>query len=91
MQHRLLTSVPTLLFCLSVARAEDPATLESKHKTDRTITIDARVKGSPDDVFRPWSTTDGVKRFVGADARIGYDAGEPYMPSSGRERRIWPR
>ncbi len=77
MERRLMTSIPTLLFCLGIAQAED-AMLQSKHRTDRAITIEVTVKASPEEVFRLWSTTDGVKRFVGPEARIGNGVGEAY-------------
>lgn len=78
MHHRALKYVPLLLLCLGASRAEEQVTLQSKRRTDRAIALEVTVKASPGEVFRLWSTTEGVKRFVGPDARIGRGPGDPY-------------
>ena len=35
MERRVLSSIPTLLFCLGIARAEDLAALDSQRTSDR--------------------------------------------------------
>lgn len=52
--------------------------MQTKRHTDRAITLETTVKASPEMVFRLWSTSDGVKKFVGPDAQIGARAGDPY-------------
>lgn len=46
------------------------ALMAGKTKTDRTIRIEVIVATSPDEVYRLWTTREGVQRFFAPDAII---------------------
>lgn len=55
-----------------------PALMLGKLKTDRTITLDVRVNAAPAEVFRLWTTIQGVKQFFAPAARIDPRVGGEY-------------
>jgi len=80
------------LTCISLASAQqslDPrkqppkideaALMRGKVKTDRTIILDVTVDAPPSDVFRLWTTVDGVKKFFAPDAKIDSIIGGRYQ------------
>ena len=72
----VVLSVVALAASQPEARAQ--ALMEGKAKTDRTVSVEAVVAGSPDQVFRLWTTEDGVKQFFAPAARIEAREGGAY-------------
>jgi uncharacterized protein YndB with AHSA1/START domain len=54
------------------------ALMAGKTKTDRTIRIEVIVDTSPDEVYRLWTTREGVQRFFAPDAIIEPEPGGRY-------------
>jgi uncharacterized protein YndB with AHSA1/START domain len=48
----------------------DPDLMLGKQKTDRTIFLETVVAAPPDEVFRLWTTADGIKKFFAPEAQI---------------------
>jgi uncharacterized protein YndB with AHSA1/START domain len=79
----VILSVFTLA-CIELASSEDesaigPALMKGKVKTDRTINLDMIVDASPADVYRLWTSADGVKKFLAPEARIEAKVGGRYQ------------
>ncbi len=71
-----------LLVCPLLCAAENAkptALMAGKVETGRTIFLEATVSASPADVFRLWTTVDGVKKFLAPDARIDATPGGRYQ------------
>jgi uncharacterized protein YndB with AHSA1/START domain len=54
------------------------ALMAGKTKTDRTIRYEATVQASPQEVYRLWTTPEGVRRFFAPDAVIDAQPGGRY-------------
>jgi uncharacterized protein YndB with AHSA1/START domain len=52
--------------------------MAGKQKTDRTIVLEATIPASPADVFRLWTSKEGVAKFFAPDARIDVVTGGRY-------------
>ena len=53
--------------------------MNGKISTDRTILLEATVDAAPAEVFRLWTTPDGVKKFFAPAAKINAKAGGRYQ------------
>jgi uncharacterized protein YndB with AHSA1/START domain len=53
--------------------------MTGKQKTDRTIVLDAIVAAPPHEVFRLWTSAEGIKKFFAPDARIEATVGGRYQ------------
>jgi hypothetical protein len=80
---------PIILLVITLAGIEfaspqngaPPATaalMEGNKTTDRTIHLDTFVDLSPSEVFRLWTSVDGVKKFFAPEARIDARPGGCY-------------
>jgi uncharacterized protein YndB with AHSA1/START domain len=56
-----------------------PALMKGKVKTDRTINLDLIVEASPAEVYRLWTSADGVKKFFAPEAKIDSKIGGRYQ------------
>jgi uncharacterized protein YndB with AHSA1/START domain len=82
-----LTSLTLLLLplvCGQIGAIENSAPdssslMAGKMKTDHTIFLEATVHARPSEVFRLWTSAEGVKKFFAPDARIGSAPGEQYQ------------
>jgi uncharacterized protein YndB with AHSA1/START domain len=52
--------------------------MAGKVKTERTVRLEATVDAPPAEVYRFWTTVEGVKRFFAPDARIDARPGGEY-------------
>jgi uncharacterized protein YndB with AHSA1/START domain len=52
--------------------------MAGKVKTERTVRLDVTVDATPAEVYRLWTTANGVKRFFAPDARIDARPGGEY-------------
>lgn len=52
------------------AQTESTALMRGKVKTDHSIFLEANIHAPPAEVFRLWTTADGVKKFFAPDAKI---------------------
>jgi uncharacterized protein YndB with AHSA1/START domain len=59
--------------------ASGSALMKGKVKTERTVNLDAIVDASPAEVYRLWTSADGVKRFFAPEARIDAKIGGAYQ------------
>ena len=50
-----------------------------KQKTDRTIFLETVVAAPPDEVFRLWTSAEGIKKFFAPEARIDATVGGRYQ------------
>jgi len=80
-----LTAVPWMLLTLllAAAAAQDStdaadSIMKGKVRTDRMFALDATVDAPPEEVFRLWTTADGVTKFFGPAARIEPKVGGEY-------------
>jgi uncharacterized protein YndB with AHSA1/START domain len=71
----LLTALAGLLF----ATPDEANLMTGKHKTERTIILDALVDAPPHEVFRLWTSADGIKTFFAPDARVDAEVGGKYQ------------
>jgi uncharacterized protein YndB with AHSA1/START domain len=55
-----------------------PDLMFGKQKTDRTIFLDAIIPAPPSDVFRLWTSAEGIAKFFAPAARIDVAVGERY-------------
>lgn len=53
--------------------------MEGKAKTNRTIFLEATIPAPASEVFRLWTSPEGVRQFFAPDARIGSGPGDPYQ------------
>jgi uncharacterized protein YndB with AHSA1/START domain len=72
------------LACIELVSSQDesaigPALMKGKVKTDRTVNLDAIVDASPAEVYRLWTSADGVKKFFAPEARIDAKIGGRYQ------------
>jgi uncharacterized protein YndB with AHSA1/START domain len=72
------------LLCAQIEAKDNAASnrgalMEGKVKTDRSIFLEATIHAPPSEVFRLWTSAEGVKKFFAPDARIGSGAGERYQ------------
>ena len=72
------------LACIELASSQDestigPTLMKGKVKTDRTVNLDAIVDASPADVYRLWTSADGVKKFFAPEAGIDPKIGGRYQ------------
>ncbi|HVF70593.1 MAG TPA: SRPBCC domain-containing protein [Chthoniobacterales bacterium] len=58
--------------------ADDSSLMEGKRRTDRSIVLEATIPAPPAEVFRLWTTVDGVKKFFAPEARIDAQIGGRY-------------
>lgn len=78
---RRSVSSPAFIFAavLLIPAAVDAASLMSgKVETDRTVACEVTVQASPHEVYRMWTTEDGVKSFFAPDAHIDARPGGRY-------------
>ncbi|MDQ6894438.1 MAG: SRPBCC domain-containing protein [Acidobacteriota bacterium] len=78
---RLSGSVLALITAAFLTRGSTPAAgdlMKGKKRTDRTIRLEGVVDAPPSEVYRLWTTEEGVKRFFAPAARIGSRPGEEY-------------
>ena len=52
--------------------------MQGKQKTDRTIFLEATVDASPAEVFRLWTSEEGIKKFFAPAARVEARVGGRY-------------
>ena len=52
--------------------------MKGKKRTDRTIRLEGVVDASPAEVYRLWTTAEGVEKFFAPVARIGSTPGDEY-------------
>ena len=52
--------------------------MEGKVKTDRTVNLDRIVEAPPAEVYRLWTTPDGVKKLFAPEAKIDLKIGGRY-------------
>ena len=52
--------------------------MEGKQKTDRTIFLEATVDAPPAEVFRLWTSEDGIRKFFAPAARVEASVGGRY-------------
>jgi uncharacterized protein YndB with AHSA1/START domain len=52
--------------------------MAGKQKTDRTILLEAIVDAPPSEVFRLWTSEDGIRKFFAPAARVDATAGGRY-------------
>jgi uncharacterized protein YndB with AHSA1/START domain len=64
---------------LLCAAPEEPNLMTGKQKTERTIVLDALVDAPPHEVFRLWTSAEGIKEFFAPDARVDAEAGGRYQ------------
>ncbi len=62
----------------SATRQDEKSLMRGKVKTGSTITLVKKVNASPDEVFAWWTTDVGVKRIMGAGAKIEPHVGGAY-------------
>jgi uncharacterized protein YndB with AHSA1/START domain len=59
--------------------ASTAALMEGKVKTDRTVNLERIIEAPPAEVYRLWTTADGVKKFFAPEARIDPKIGGRYQ------------
>lgn len=59
--------------------AKPTALMEGKVETGRTIFLEATVNAPPAEVFRLWTSVDGIKKFFAPDSRIDATPGGRYQ------------
>ena len=59
--------------------ASTAALMEGKVKTDRTVNLDRIIEAPPAEVYRLWTTADGVKKFFAPESRIDPKIGGRYQ------------
>jgi uncharacterized protein YndB with AHSA1/START domain len=77
----LLVFMPAC-FELALSQAESaigPALMKGKVKTDRTINLNMIVDAPSAEVYRLWTSADGVKKFFAPEARIDAKIGGRYQ------------
>jgi uncharacterized protein YndB with AHSA1/START domain len=67
-----------LTLALALAPAAEGAKQPAPTPTDRSIIIETVVEAPPDEVFRLWTSADGVSRFFARGARIDPRKGGRY-------------
>jgi hypothetical protein len=80
-----VTLVILNLICISLASAQrgldmpkqpqkidETALMSGKIKTDHSILLDITVEAPPSDVFRLWTTANGIKKFFAPDGCATY-------------------
>ena len=77
------TTIACILLALSFtkgssAETNQAALMRGKEKTSRTITLEADVPAPPAEVFRLWTTVEGVKKFFAPAAKIDPQTGGRY-------------
>ena len=77
---RLSGSIAALVTAAFLAPASTPGSdlMKGKRRTDRTIRLEGVVDAPPSEVYRLWTTEEGVRKFFAPSARIGARPGEPY-------------
>lgn len=78
MNRRHVIQWVTACALLGVFVSAQPISVPGKKATDRVIMHEVMVSASPETIYRLWTTTAGVKQFVGPDARIGNSEGAAY-------------
>ena len=63
---------------LSAPDSDAASLMAGKQKTDRTIFLEAIVDAPPEEVFRLWTSEDGIKKFFAPDARVDARLGGRY-------------
>ena len=63
---------------LFAAEVDPAALMRGKQKTERTIRLEATVRASPAEVFRLWTTSEGVEEFFAPAAQIEPRSGGRY-------------
>jgi uncharacterized protein YndB with AHSA1/START domain len=66
------------LCILRSMHAESSDLMKDKTKTKHTIELEKVVNAPPPEVFKLWTSADGVKKFFAPDAHIGTRPGEEY-------------
>jgi uncharacterized protein YndB with AHSA1/START domain len=59
--------------------AASTALMEGKVRTDRTVNLDAIVDAPPAEVYRLWTSADGVRKFFAPEAKIDARIGGRYQ------------
>lgn len=75
---RTSLSLISLAFAGSLQGTSEPDLMRGKQKTERTIALETIVNAPSAEVFRLWTTPEGVKQFFAPAARIEPRAGGEY-------------
>lgn len=70
--------LPSLALAGTLAAVSEAELMRGKHKTERTVDLEAIVNAPPADVFRLWTTAEGVKQFFAPAAQIDPRIGGEY-------------
>ncbi len=71
------TSAP-ILSAADESNPANPDLMLGKQKTDRTIFLDAIIAAPPAEVFRLWTSAEGIRKFFAPDARVDAAVGGRY-------------
>ena len=66
----VLLACAVSIFSAPADKPDNANLMAGKQKTDRTILLEATVPASPAEVFRLWTSKEGVAKFFAPDARI---------------------
>lgn len=55
------------------------ALMEGKVKTDRTVNLDTMIDAAPAEVYRLWTSPEGIKKFFAPEARVEVKIGGRYQ------------
>ena len=75
----LLPLMCTQAWAMENASSNPSALMEGKMKTDRTVFLQATIDAPPSEVFRLWTSPEGVKKFFAPGARIDTNPGGRYQ------------
>ena len=72
------------LVCIELASSQDgpassAALMQGKVKTSHTVNLDAIVDAPPAEVYRLWTSADGVRKFFAPEAKIDAKIGGRYQ------------
>ena len=72
-----VTSAP-MLSAPDETKPANPDLMVGKHKTDRTIFLEAIIAAPPAEVFRLWTSAEGIRNFFAPAARVDAAEGGRY-------------
>lgn len=75
----LAATAAPILSAADKTKPANPDLMLGKQKTDRTIFLETVVAAPPDEVFRLWTSVDGIKKFFAPEARIEATIGGRYQ------------
>jgi uncharacterized protein YndB with AHSA1/START domain len=77
--HNLILALAFASVAVVATNHAEPGDLmQGKVKTEHTIKLEKIVNAPPAEVFKLWTTADGVKKFFAPDAHIGTKPGDEY-------------